>query len=66
MDYDPSPMAGVSPPRDAEASRAALLAAIEKLVPNCGAAELRDLAEAWAWVVYPNQSHGGSAGTKTQ
>lgn len=43
-------------------AREAILQKIESLAPVAGnAGQLRDLAEAWAWVTNPSQPHGGQA-----
>lgn len=44
----------------AEEARLAILKAITEAAPNCQVHRLAGLAEAYAWVMYPNQSHGGS------
>lgn len=57
---EPTPEEPVTTP--AEEARDALLAAIEKQVavaPN--ATTLLRLAEAYAWTVSPDQSHGGGS-----
>jgi hypothetical protein len=41
-----------------------LLKRCEELAPHAhNAASMRDLAEAYAWLLYPNQSHGSVIGT---
>jgi hypothetical protein len=37
------------------------ISSLENLNPHGRARGLLQLAEAWAWVVAPNQPHGGSA-----
>lgn len=44
-----------------KAASAALLRRIESEAPTTSATQLLKLAEAYAWVEFPNQPHGGSA-----
>jgi hypothetical protein len=56
MSYDPPAMAGLQPASPLEESYDALRKAIEEMAPKAERAdELRDLAEAWAWLMFPNQ-----------
>ena len=48
-----------------EQAQDAILEAIPALLAERGPSlGVLNLAEAWAWLSVPNQSHGGSSGTK--
>lgn len=65
MSYDPPAMAGREPPTPARPSFEALLERIANLAANATPAEVLLLAEAYAWLVYPDQPHGGSSSRGT-
>jgi hypothetical protein len=65
LEYDPLPDMPIAPTEDTRGAHQALLDAIVKMAPQVAEArDLRDLAEAYAWLMYPNQSHGGAEGIK--
>jgi hypothetical protein len=60
MPYDAPLGVPVEPSEEGKASHQALLDAIEKMAPaETNSLGLLYLAEAWAWLMHPNMSHGG-------
>jgi hypothetical protein len=60
MSYDPFSTVPIHLADNAKPSHEALLEAVERMAAIVATPEeLRDLAEAWAWIMYPNMSHGG-------
>lgn len=46
-------------------ARDALLESIKTAAATSNAADLRRLAEAWAWLISPAESHGGGSAAQT-
>ncbi len=54
-------MEGAHPHNPAQETLITLLKRVEELAPHAHNAQaMRDLAEAYAWLLYPNQSHGSA------